>query len=191
MNLPNALTLSRIIMIPVFVVIYYLPVSWNYPAACVIFTLAAITDALDGYCARKLGLISALGTFLDPVADKIMVAVALVLLVQNNPSIWLAIPAAIIVGREIAVSALREWMAELGESKKVSVSVYGKLKTVCQMTSLGCLIFHNSLFGIPVYTIGMVLLYIAAILTLWSMFLYLRATWPRIKDNQGQKESTQ
>lgn len=183
MNLPNALTLSRIIMIPVFVIIFYSPVSWNYMAACVIFILAAITDGLDGYYARKLGLTSALGAFLDPVADKLMVAVVLVLLVQDEPSIWLSIPAAIIIGREITISALREWMAELGESKKVSVSGYGKLKTICQMVALGFLIFHNPLFGIPIYTIGMVLLYIAAILTLWSMFLYLRAAWPQLKDN--------
>jgi CDP-diacylglycerol--glycerol-3-phosphate 3-phosphatidyltransferase len=183
MNLPNALTLSRIILIPVFVIIFYLPVSWNYLAACVIFALAAITDGLDGYYARKLGLTSALGTFLDPVADKLMVAVVLVLLVQDEPSIWLSIPAAIIIGREITISALREWMAELGESKKVSVSGYGKLKTICQMVALGFLIFHNPLFGIPIYTIGMVLLYIAAILTLWSMFLYLRAAWPQLKDS--------
>ena len=183
MNLPNALTLSRIIMIPVFVVIFYLPVSWNYLVACVIFALAAITDGLDGYYARKLGLTSALGTFLDPVADKLMVVVVLVLLVQDEPSIWLSIPAAIIIGREISISALREWMAELGESKKVSVSDYGKIKTICQMVALGFLIFHNPLFGIPIYTIGMVLLYIAAILTLWSMFLYLRAAWPQLKDS--------
>lgn len=183
MNLPNALTLSRIIMIPVFVIIFYLPVSWNYLAACMIFTLAAITDWLDGYYARKLGQTSALGTFLDPVADKLMVAVVLVLLVENKPSIWLSIPAAIIIGREITISALREWMAELGESKKVSVSGYGKLKTICQMVALGFLIFHNPLFGIPMYTIGMVLLYISAILTLWSMFLYLHAAWPQLKDS--------
>ena len=182
MNIPNILTLSRIIMIPVFVIIFYLPVSWNYLAACVIFILAAITDGLDGYYARKLGLTSALGAFLDPVADKLMIAVVLVLLVEDQPSIWLALPAAVIIGREITISALREWMAELGASSKVAVSGYGKLKTICQMVALGFLIYHNPLFGIPIYAIGMVLLYIASILTLWSMFLYLKAAWPQLKD---------
>ncbi len=183
MNIPNILTLSRIVLIPVFVVIFYLPVSWNYLAACVIFILAAITDGLDGYYARKLGLTSALGAFLDPVADKLMITVVLVLLVEDQPSIWLALPAAVIIGREITISALREWMAELGASSKVAVSGYGKLKTICQMVALGFLIYHNDLFGIPIYSIGMVLLYIASILTLWSMFLYLKAAWPQLKDS--------
>ena len=183
MNIPNILTLSRIVMIPVFVIIFYLPFSWHYLAACVIFILAAITDGLDGYYARKLGQTSALGAFLDPVADKLMIAVVLVLLVEDQPSIWLALPAAIIIGREITISALREWMAELGASNKVAVSGYGKLKTICQMVALGFLIYHNPLFGIPIYTIGMVLLYIASILTLWSMFLYLQAAWPQLKDS--------
>ncbi len=183
MNIPNILTLSRIVMIPVFVIIFYLPFSWHYLAACVIFILAAITDGLDGYYARKLGQTSALGAFLDPVADKLMIAVVLVLLVEDQPSIWLALPAAIIIGREITISALREWMAELGASSKVAVSGYGKLKTICQMVSLGFLIYHNDLFGIPIYSIGMVLLYIASILTLWSMYLYLQAAWPQLKDS--------
>ncbi|MFB3091217.1 MAG: CDP-diacylglycerol--glycerol-3-phosphate 3-phosphatidyltransferase [Gammaproteobacteria bacterium] len=182
-NLPNALTLSRIVLIPVFVIFFYLPVSWHYLAACVIFALAAITDGLDGYYARKLGQTSALVAFLDPVADKLMIAVVLVMLVEDEPSIWLALPAAVIIGREITISALREWMAELGESHKVAVSGYGKLKTICQMVALGFLIFHNPLFGIPIYTIGMVLLYIAATLTLWSMYLYLSAAWPQLRDS--------
>jgi CDP-diacylglycerol--glycerol-3-phosphate 3-phosphatidyltransferase/cardiolipin synthase len=183
MNLPNILTLSRIFLIPFFVIFFYLPVSWHYQAACLIFILAAITDGLDGYYARKLGQTSALGAFLDPVADKLMVAVVLVLLVEDQPSVWIALPAAVIIGREITISALREWMAELGASSKVAVSGYGKLKTICQMVSLGFLIYHNDLFAIPIYTIGMVLLYIASILTLWSMFLYLKAAWPQLKDS--------
>ncbi len=183
MNIPNILTLSRIVMIPVFVIIFYLPFSWHYLEACVIFILAAITDGLDGYYARKLGQTSALCAFLDPVADKLMIAVVLVLLVEDQPSIWLALPAAIIIGREITISALREWMAELGASSKVAVSGYGKLKTICQMVALGFLIYHNDLFGIPIYSIGMVLLYIASLLTLWSMFLYLQAAWPQLKDS--------
>jgi CDP-diacylglycerol--glycerol-3-phosphate 3-phosphatidyltransferase len=183
MNIPNILTLSRIVMLPVFVIFFYLPVSWHYLAACVIFVLAAITDGLDGYYARKLGQTSALGAFLDPVADKLMVAVVLVLLVEDQPSIWLAIPAAIIIGREITISALREWMAEIGASSKVAVSGYGKLKTICQMVALGFLIYHNDLFGIPIYTIGMILFYIASILTIWSMILYLKAAWPQLRDS--------
>jgi len=173
-------------MIPVFVIIFYLPFSWHYLVACVIFVLAAITDGLDGYYARKLGQTSALGAFLDPVADKLMVAVVLVLLVEDDPdnwSFWLALPAAVIIGREITISALREWMAELGASSKVAVSGYGKLKTICQMVALGFLIYHNDLFGMPIYNIGMVLLYIASILTLWSMILYLQAAWPQLKDS--------
>ncbi len=183
MNIPNILTLSRIVMLPVFVIFFYLPVSWHYLAACVIFVLAAITDGLDGYFARKLGQTSALGAFLDPVADKLMITVVLVLLVEDQPSIWLALPAAVIIGREITISALREWMAEVGASSKVAVSGYGKLKTICQMVALGFLIYHNDLFGMPIYSIGMVLLYIASILTLWSMILYLQAAWPQLKDS--------
>ncbi len=183
MNIPNILTLSRIVMLPVFIIFFYLPVSWHYLAACVIFVLAAITDGLDGYYARKLGQTSALGAFLDPVADKLMITVVLVLLVEDQPSIWLALPAAVIIGREITISALREWMAEVGASSKVAVSGYGKLKTICQMVALGFLIYHNDLFGMPIYSIGMVLLYIASILTLWSMILYLQAAWPQLKDS--------
>ena len=168
-------------MLPVFVIFFYLPVSWHYLAACVIFVLAAITDGLDGYYARKLGQTSALGAFLDPVADKLMITVVLVLLVEDQPSIWLALPAAVIIGREITISALREWMAELGASSKVAVSGYGKIKTICQMVALGFLIYHNDLFGIPIYTIGMILLYIASILTIWSMILYLKAAWPQLR----------
>jgi len=181
MNIPNSLTLLRIVLIPVFVIIFYLPVSWNFTGACIIFTLAAITDILDGYLARKLEQTSALGTFLDPVADKLMVAIALVLLVQQDPSIYLALPAAVIIGREITVSALREWMAEIGDRKKVAVSVLGKVKTIAQMVALGFLIFHNPVLDLPVYEIGLVLLYIAAILTLISMFQYLMAAWPKLK----------
>lgn len=184
MNLPNILTLSRIVLIPVFIIFFYLPVSWHYLSACIVFVFAAITDGLDGYYARKLGQTSALGAFLDPVADKLMVTVVLVLLVEDGSSIWLALSAAIIIGREIAISALREWMAELGESDKVAVSGYGKLKTICQMVALGFLIYNEDLFGIPIYIIGTILLYLASILTLWSMFLYLHIAWPQLKDSE-------
>ncbi len=182
MNIPNQLTLLRILLIPVFVLVFYLPLSWNNYFACLVFTVAAVTDVLDGYLARKLNQTSSLGAFLDPVADKLMVAVAFVLLVQQNPVIYLALPAAIIIGREITVSALREWMAEIGARNKVSVSVLGKIKTIAQMLALGFLIFRMPLLGMPVYEIGLVLLYIAAILTLISMIQYLLAAWPQLKE---------
>ena len=182
MNIPNQLTLLRILLIPVFVLIFYLPYEWSNLVACIIFSLAGITDALDGYLARKLNQTSSLGAFLDPVADKLMVAVALVLLVQQDPSLLLALAAAIIIGREITVSALREWMAEIGARSKVAVSVLGKIKTIAQLFALGLLIFKNSIFGLPVYQIGLVLLYIAAFLTIISMFQYLLAAWPKLKE---------
>ena len=182
MTIPNQLTLLRILLIPVFVLVFYLPFGWNNIVACVIFILAAVTDMLDGYLARKLNQTSSLGAFLDPVADKLMVAVVLVLLVQQTPEIYLALPAAVIIGREITVSALREWMAEIGASSKVAVSVWGKLKTSAQMVALGFLIFRESVFGLPVYTIGIVLLYFAASLTLISMFQYLLAAWPKLNE---------
>ena len=182
MTIPNQLTLLRIVLIPVFVLVFYSPFSWNNYLACAIFILAGITDALDGYLARKLDQTSSLGAFLDPVADKLMIAVVLVLLVQQKPEIYLTLPAAIIIGREITVSALREWMAEIGARSKVAVSIWGKIKTIAQMVALGFLIFRDTVFGLPVYTIGLILLYIAAFLTLVSMFQYLLAAWPQLKE---------
>jgi len=182
MNIPNSLTLLRIIMIPVFVVVFYLPIKWNNQIACFIFVLAAVTDILDGYLARKLNQISSLGAFLDPVADKLMIAVVLVLLVEKDPTPYLALPAAVIIGREITISALREWMAEMGARSKVAVSGYGKLKTIMQMVALGLLIYHDDLFILPIYTLGYICLYIAVFLTLWSMFQYISAAWPKLKE---------
>lgn len=184
LNVPNVLTLIRIISIPIFIVVFYLPFSWNYLAACIVYSLATITDGLDGYYARKLNQISALGKLMDPIADKLMVSVVLILLLEDKPSLWLAMPTVIIISREIAISGLREWMAGLGEGGKLKVSVYGKIKTICQLLALGFLIFHNPLFGLPIYGIGMVLLYFSAILTLWSMFLYLRVAWSQIVDSE-------
>lgn len=183
MNLPNTLTLLRIAMIPIFVVVFYIPSQWSNLLACLVFSIAALTDLLDGYLARKLDQISRLGAFLDPVADKLMVAVVLVLLVQQKPELYLALPAAVIIGREITISALREWMAELGARSKVAVSIFGKVKTVTQMVALIFLVYKNPLFGIPVYDIGLVLLYIAVILTLWSMFEYLYSAWPKLTES--------
>ncbi len=169
-------------MIPVFVVVFYLPIKWNNQIACFIFVLAAVTDILDGYLARKLNQISSLGAFLDPVADKLMIAVVLVLLVEKDPTPFLALPAAVIIGREITISALREWMAELGARSKVAVSGYGKLKTIMQMVALGLLIYHDDLFILPIYKLGYICLYIAVFLTLWSMIQYIRAAWPKLKE---------
>ena len=183
MNIPNSLTLLRIVFIPVFAIVFYLPVSWANQAACFIFTLAALTDLLDGYLARRLGQISKLGEFLDPVADKLMVVVALVLLVAEYPGIIMALPAAVIIGREIAVSALREWMAELGARSKVAVSIYGKIKTIMQMVALILLIYQQDLFGIPIYFLGLMCLYIATALTLWSMFQYITSAWPKLRES--------
>jgi CDP-diacylglycerol--glycerol-3-phosphate 3-phosphatidyltransferase len=178
MNTPNILTLLRIILIPVFVGVFYLPWHWANELTTLIFALAAITDWFDGYLARRWNQTSAFGAFLDPVADKLIVATALVFLVQVHPTPWMAIPAAVIIGREITISALREWMAEIGQRAKVAVSMIGKIKTTAQMTSILMLLYNAPLLGLPIYDIGFVLLYVAAILTLWSMMVYLRAALP-------------
>ncbi len=151
------------------------------------FALAAITDWLDGFLARRWSQTSPFGAFLDPVADKLMVAVALLLLVQSEPTPALAIPAAVIIGREITISALREWMAEVGARSQVAVSMMGKVKTTVQMIAILLLIYERPLFWMPTYTIGFLLLYAAAILTLWSMVLYLRAAWPSLKGEENSE----
>lgn len=192
-NLPTALTLSRIAVIPVFIIVFYLPVRWANDVCTTLFVLAAITDWLDGYIARKYSLTSRFGAFLDPVADKLMVTVALMLLISRNPTeysnIFLVIPSVIIVGREITISALREWMAEAGESAKVAVSYIGKIKTTVQLIAIPMMIFKEPLFGIfPVADIGLVLLYVAAILTLWSMMIYLQGAWPTLSEGASQQD---
>jgi CDP-diacylglycerol--glycerol-3-phosphate 3-phosphatidyltransferase len=180
LNVANALTWFRIAAIPAVVVVFYLPGSWARPVAAIIFALAALTDWLDGYLARRLGQTSQFGAFLDPVADKLMVATALVLIVQADPRMIIALVAAIIIGREIAVSALREWMAGLGAGSRVAVSGLGKMKTIMQMVGLGCMLFTNPLSGLPIYDIGLALVIVAAGITLWSMVGYIRAAWPRL-----------
>ncbi len=176
MNLPNILTLSRIIMIPVFVMIFYLPVEWSYLVSACIFALAGLTDWLDGYLARKLDQSTPFGAFLDPVADKLMVAVALAVLIEEHAAILLTIPATVIIGREIVISALREWMAEVGSRASVAVSYIGKIKTTAQMAAIvGLLAFPP---GVVWANVSIALLYVAAVLTLWSMILYLKAAWP-------------
>jgi len=190
-NLPNLLTFLRIALIPVFVVVFYLPLSWSHIGAAALFALAGATDWLDGYLARRLGQTSAFGAFLDPVADKLMVGVTLVLLVDVNPTpfsgVLLALPAAVIIGREIVIAALREWMAELGERTQVAVSVIGKIKTSAQMLALLLLLYRESIGDFPTAEAGFVLLYVAAVLTLWSMVIYLRAAWPTITNNGPEK----
>jgi CDP-diacylglycerol--glycerol-3-phosphate 3-phosphatidyltransferase len=183
-SIPNLLTFSRIIMIPIFVGMFYLPAPWNHQVAALVFMVAAFTDWLDGYLARRMGLTSPLGAFLDPVADKLMVTTALVLLVADNPSPWMALSAAVIIGREITISALREWMAELGARAKVAVSWVGKFKTAAQMGAITLLIYRHDLFGLPTYRIGELLLYVAVALTLWSMTVYLRAAWPSLSEDR-------
>lgn len=181
-NIPTSLTWLRIILIPVFVGVYYVPDAWLTPAArnwigMAVFAIAALTDWLDGYLARRWGETSAFGAFLDPVADKLMVAGALIVLVHlGRAESWLAI---IIIGREIAISALREWMAQVGQVKTTAVAFVGKVKTVAQMTAIiALLLWEPVLPGISTPLVGTVALWIAAILTLWSMFHYLRLAAP-------------
>ncbi|MGC9457156.1 MAG: CDP-diacylglycerol--glycerol-3-phosphate 3-phosphatidyltransferase [Halothiobacillaceae bacterium] len=175
MNLPNFLTWLRIVAIPLLVLVFFLPVPWAGPAAAVLFLLAAVTDALDGYLARRLNQQSRFGAFLDPVADKLIVAAALVLLVQAHGDLALTIAAVIIIGREIVISALREWMAEVGARAAVAVSNLGKIKTIVQMTAITLLLYGQPIWGLPVFGIGYVLLLLAALLTVLSAFYYLRA----------------
>ncbi|HRE15735.1 MAG TPA: CDP-diacylglycerol--glycerol-3-phosphate 3-phosphatidyltransferase [Rhodocyclaceae bacterium] len=187
-NLPIFLTWLRIVAIPLLIAFYYFPADWMTPserniAATAVFIAAALTDWADGYLARKLNQTSAFGAFLDPVADKLMVAAALIVLVQLDRSD--AIVATIIIGREITISALREWMAKIGASRSVAVSMLGKIKTTAQMVAIPMLLFHAPLFGLDMQRIGSWLLWAAAALTLWSMGYYLRMAWPEIAKRSG------
>lgn len=195
-TIPTWLTLLRIMLIPVLVLVFYLPFKWTNFAAVLVFGLASLTDWLDGWIARRYHQYSAFGAFLDPVADKLMVAVALFLIVQGHPTPWMAFWAAVIVGREIAVSALREWMAELGQRAAVKVAAIGKIKTIAQMVALLCLLYSvtperpprpEPWMGHVVFVIGDWLLAIAAVLTLWSGLAYLRAAWPIMRAAEKNK----
>ena len=175
LNIPNTLTILRISLIPIFIIVFYIPWKFHYAASSIVFILASVTDYLDGYLARKLQQESAFGKFLDPVADKLIIAVALVLLAEEQASCWFTIPAIVIVCREIAVSALREWMADVGNRTNVAVSWLGKLKTALQMIAICMLLaippsFSNMLF------VAYICLYLAVILTIWSMIVYLWAS---------------
>lgn len=190
LNLPILLTWLRIGAIPLLIAIYFVPESWATPhdrdlIATLMFIAAAFTDWADGYLARKWNQTSAFGAFLDPVADKLMVAAALIMLVQLGRAD--AIVATIIIGREITISALREWMAKIGASKNVAVSMLGKIKTAAQMLAIPCLLYAQSFLGLDLSRIGNWLIWIAALLTLWSMGYYLRMAWPEIAKRSAEK----
>lgn len=180
-NLANMLTLARIVAIPAVVICFYLPIPHARPIAGILFGLAAITDLLDGYIARRFNQTSRFGEFLDPVADKLMVAIVLVLLVQSDPRSFVDVIAMIIIGREITVSALREWMATIGERTNVKVAMSGKIKTTLQMFGIAFMVYEEHLFGLDLYNFGFFLLLAAAGMTLWSMWVYLRAAWPSMQ----------
>ena len=193
LNAPNILTLLRIALIPVFVLVYFLPVSWANIGTAGFFLLAALTDWLDGYLARRWNQSSAFGAFLDPVADKLMVATALIMIVANpklHPPLLstslFSVVVLVIIGREIAVSALREWMAEVGKRKSVAVSVVGKFKTGVQMVAILLLLYERPIVGVSAFRAGELLLYVAALLTLWSMGVYLKAAWPELTKGEGE-----
>ena len=188
LNLPTIRTLLRIVLIPFFVVAFYLPVEWGRSVAALVFVVAAFTDWLDGYLARKWDQTSPFGAFLDPVADKLMVAAALVLLVGDRPELLVVIPAIVIIGREITISALREWMAEMGSRTHVAVLMIGKVKTTAQMVAILLLLYRESVGEFPTSIVGMVLLYVAMLLTLWSMVLYLKAAWPVLMGKESNHE---
>ena len=182
LTIPTVLTLFRFALIPVLVLVIYLPYHWTNFAAAFLFALGAITDWADGYIARRFGMMSAFGAFLDPVADKLAVAVALIIIVQLHPTLFMALIAAVIIGREITISALREWMAEVGQRSTVRVAAIGKIKTIVQMVALVMLLYREPLWGLPIFLIGEWLLAVAAVLTLWSGFAYLRAAWPALQE---------
>jgi len=180
-TIPNLLTGLRITLIPVIVGLFYLPYHWSNMACGILFALVGITDAFDGYLARKLGQTSPLGAFLDPVADKLIVATALVLIVSKDPRWFVTLTAAVIIGREIAISALREWMAQIGAQAKLQVTGVAKFKTIVQIVGLSMMLFQEDLFGLPIYWMGLALTILAAVLTLWSMVTYLIAAGPELR----------
>lgn len=177
-NIPNILTVSRVGLIPVLLLIAYLPISHRHEIAASIFAIAAATDWFDGYLARTLDQGSAFGRFLDPVADKLMVAAALILLVEWHANVFIVVPAIVIISREITISALREWMAELGKRAQVAVSNIGKWKTAAQMVSITVLLLDDSRLNM----LGWGLMYVAVVLTLWSMCIYMAAAWPDLRE---------
>ena len=197
MNLPNIITLARILLVPVFVVIYLWPGDGTYLIAATLFGLAAATDWLDGYLARRLNQTTPFGAFLDPVADKLIVVSALTVLLAQHSTVWLTLPGLIIIGREIMISALREWMAEMNSSVTVAVSYLGKIKTSLQMIAIAVLLALPPNSDSGLIFAGYTLLYVAALMTLWSMSVYLQAAWPTLRQglatanvNKKSKEPT-
>ena len=182
-NIPTLLTFTRIALTFLIVIIFYLPWEYSNIACMVIFSIAGFTDWLDGHLARKMGQHTNFGAFLDPVADKLLVVLTLVIIIETESSIFMTIPAAIIIGRELVISALREWMASSGQRDLVAVSNLGKWKTGTQMVAIGCLLFSDDLLFLPVSALGYVLLYIAAVITVVSMYQYLSAVFGGNKDN--------
>tara|TARA_R110000868_G_scaffold353876_2_gene615051 strand:+ start:791 stop:1372 length:582 start_codon:yes stop_codon:yes gene_type:complete len=180
MNIPNLLTLFRILLVPILVIVFFLPYTWSFYAAALIFIIASITDFFDGFLARKLEQQTSFGAVCDPVADKLIISIVLILLVAEYKTIFFTLPAIIIVGREIVVSGLREWMSEIGKRTNVSVSLLGKIKTVFQMVSIIILLYGTPEHFNLLVTIGFVFLYISVFLTLWSMVLYIKAAWPHL-----------
>ena len=183
LTIPNVLTLLRVAIIPVVLLLFYLPWPYAHQSAAILFAVAAITDWFDGWLARQLGQTSKFGAFLDPVADKLLVAVALVMLLHDEPDGIMAVLVAVIIGREITISALREWMAELGARTSVAVGMVGKVKTVFQMTAIWMMLWREPIYALPVYQIGFGLLAFAALLTVYSAAVYLRAAWPFMRED--------
>jgi CDP-diacylglycerol--glycerol-3-phosphate 3-phosphatidyltransferase len=181
LTIPTLLTLFRILLVPVLVSVFYWNHPWSNIFSCAVFVVGALTDWLDGWIARRYNMNSAFGAFLDPVADKLAVTFALFLVTQRHPTMWMALLSAIIVGREITISALREWMAQVGARGLVKVAALGKLKTIVQMVAISCVLFYEDLLGLPIFKIGEWLLAIAAALTLWSGLDYMRAAWPTMR----------
>ena len=184
LTLPTIITLFRILMIPVMVLCFYWKHPWSNILTTAVFVAGALTDWLDGWIARRYEMYSAFGAFLDPVADKLMVAVSLFLLVQNNPTPLLAVTSAVIVGREISISALREWMAEIGQRATVGVAMIGKVKTTMQIIAIVVLLYQHDLEELRLYRVGESLLVIAAGLTIWSGLQYVRAAWPILRQQR-------
>ena len=182
-NLPIFLSLIRILVIPILVVVFYLPFWWTNIVCAIIFVLASITDAFDGYLARKFKQVTKFGAFIDPIADKLIVSVTMILIADQASSWVITLPILIIISREIIISGLREWMASLGSSDSVAVSVLGKLKTGLQMVAITCLLWGVPITNVTLFEVGLVLIYLAAVLSVWSMGTYLLAAKQSIEES--------
>ena len=181
-NLPNKITLIRILMIPIFIIVYYLPLELNHIISAIIFAVAALTDWVDGFIARKYDMVTKFGEFLDPLADKLIVVAALALLLEVYATPWFAIPAILIIGRELVISGLREWMAKIGLPNKVKVSMIGKVKTWVQMIAIAVLLIASNEY-LFFSSLGFILIYAAAFMSVWSMIHYLKQAWPQLMGN--------